>query len=84
MVEEGRSPLDLRYTFVSLMSGDEVPVEEIARLAGRNSTATKELACHLHAVSGHHDRRRSGRPNTERRPMQACQMRPCPCRGSQA
>jgi integrase len=37
------APLDLRHTFVSLMSADGVPVEEIARLAGHNRTATTEL-----------------------------------------
>jgi integrase len=40
---EGWAPLDLRHTFVSLMSADGVPVEEIARLAGHNRTATTEL-----------------------------------------
>jgi integrase len=39
----GWTPLDLRHTFVSLMSADGVPVEEIARLAGHNRTATTEL-----------------------------------------
>jgi integrase len=39
----GWAPLDLRHTFVSLMSADGVPVEEIARLAGHNRTATTEL-----------------------------------------
>jgi hypothetical protein len=34
---------DLRHTFVSLMSADGVPIEEIARLAGHNRTATTEL-----------------------------------------
>jgi len=33
----------LRHTFVSLMSADGVPIEEIARLAGHNRTATTEL-----------------------------------------
>lgn len=40
---KGWAPLDLRRTFVSLMSADGVPVEEIARLAGHNRTATTEL-----------------------------------------
>jgi integrase len=40
---KGWAPLDLRHTFVSLMSADGVPVEEIARLAGHNRTATTEL-----------------------------------------
>jgi integrase len=39
----GWAPRDLRHTFVSLMSADGVPVEEIARLAGHNRTATTEL-----------------------------------------
>ena len=39
----GWSPRDMRHTFVSLMSADGVPVEEIARLAGHNRTATTEL-----------------------------------------
>jgi integrase len=40
---KGWAPRDLRHTFVSLMSADGVPVEEIARLAGHNRTATTEL-----------------------------------------
>jgi integrase len=39
----GLAPRDLRHTFVSLMSADGVPIEEIARLAGHNRTATTEL-----------------------------------------
>ena len=39
----GWASRDLRYTFVSLMSADGVPIEEIARLAGHNRTATTEL-----------------------------------------
>ncbi len=39
----GWAPRDLRHTFVSLMSADGVPIEEIARLAGHNCTATTEL-----------------------------------------
>jgi len=39
----GLAPRDLRQTFVSLMSADGVPIEEIARLAGHNRTATTEL-----------------------------------------
>src|ERR1017187_3846390 len=39
----GWSPRDLRHTFVSLMSADGVRIEEIARLAGHNRTATTEL-----------------------------------------
>jgi integrase len=34
---------DLRHTFVSLASADGIPIEEIARLAGHNRTATTEL-----------------------------------------
>ena len=40
---KGWAPRDLRHTFVSLMSADRVPIEEIARLAGHNQTATTEL-----------------------------------------
>jgi site-specific recombinase XerD len=36
-------PLELRTSFVSLMSGSGVPVEEIARLAGQTSTRTTEV-----------------------------------------
>jgi integrase len=36
-------PLDLRTSFVSLMSGSGVPVEEIARLVGHTSTRTTEV-----------------------------------------
>jgi hypothetical protein len=39
----GWAPRDLRHTFVSLMSADGVLIEEIARLAGHNRTATTEL-----------------------------------------
>jgi integrase len=39
----GLAPRDLRHTFVSLMSADGVPIEEIARLAGHNRTAMTEL-----------------------------------------
>jgi integrase len=39
----GWAPRDLRHTFVCLMSADGVPIEEIARLAGHNRTATTEL-----------------------------------------
>jgi len=39
----GWAPRDLRHTLVSLMSADGVPIEEIARLAGHNRTATTEL-----------------------------------------
>ena len=39
----GLAPRDLRHTFVSLMSADGVPIEEIAHLAGHNRTATTEL-----------------------------------------
>jgi integrase len=39
----GWAPRDLRHTFVSLMSADGVPIEEIARLAGHNQTSTTEL-----------------------------------------
>ncbi len=37
------APRDLRHTFVSLMSADGVPIEEIVRLAGHNRTATTGL-----------------------------------------
>jgi integrase len=40
---KGWAPLDLRHTSVSLMSADGVPLEEIARLAGHNRSATAEL-----------------------------------------
>jgi integrase len=36
-------PLELRTSFVSLMSGSGVPVEEIARLVGHTSTRTTEV-----------------------------------------
>jgi len=39
----GWAPRDLRHTFVTLMSADGVPIEEIARLAGHNQTAATEL-----------------------------------------
>lgn len=36
------STRELRHTFVSIMSGQGVPVEEIARLVGHSTTATTE------------------------------------------
>jgi len=36
------SPRELRHTFVSIMSEQGVPVEEIARLVGHSTTATTE------------------------------------------
>lgn len=39
----GCGPRDLRRTFVSLMSDDGVPIEEIACPAGHNQTWTTEL-----------------------------------------
>ena len=38
----GWAPRDLHHTFVSLMSEDGVPVEEIARLVGHDRSATTE------------------------------------------
>ena len=40
---DGWKPLELRTSFVSLMSGSGVPVEEIARLVGHTSTRTTEV-----------------------------------------
>jgi integrase len=40
---DGWKPLELRTSFVSLMSGSGVPVEEIARLVGHPSTRTTEV-----------------------------------------
>jgi integrase len=40
---EGWVPRELRHTFVSIMSADGVPVEEIARVAGHKQTSTTEL-----------------------------------------
>ena len=37
------APRELRTSFVSLMSGSGVPVEEIARLAGHSSSRTTEV-----------------------------------------
>jgi site-specific recombinase XerD len=37
------TPQELRHTFVSLLSADGTPVEEIARLAGNSSTCTTEV-----------------------------------------
>jgi integrase len=36
-------PRELRHTFVSIMSADGVPVEEIARVVGHKQTSTTEL-----------------------------------------
>ncbi|MGD0605568.1 MAG: tyrosine-type recombinase/integrase [Streptosporangiaceae bacterium] len=36
-------PRELRHTFVSIMSAGDVPVEEIARLAGHQQTSTTEV-----------------------------------------
>jgi hypothetical protein len=40
-------PLELRTSFVSLMSGCGVPVEEIARLVGHTSSRTTEVVYRL-------------------------------------
>jgi integrase len=40
---ENWKPLELRTSFVSLMSGSGMPVEEIARLVGHTSTRTTEV-----------------------------------------
>jgi integrase len=37
------APRELRTSFVSLMAGSGVPVEEIARLAGHSSSRTTEV-----------------------------------------
>lgn len=37
------TPRELRHSFVSLLSDQGVPVEEIARLVGHSSTTTMEL-----------------------------------------
>jgi integrase len=41
-IEGSWSPRELRHTFVSIMSEEGVPVEEIARLAGHSNTRTTE------------------------------------------
>jgi site-specific recombinase XerD len=40
-------PKELRTSFVSMMSYQGVPVEEIARLAGHASSRTTEVICHF-------------------------------------
>lgn len=42
-LERKWTPRELRHSFVSLLSADGVPVEEIARLVGHSNTATTEL-----------------------------------------
>jgi len=42
-LDDNWKPLELRTSFVSLMSGSGVPVEEIARLVGHTSTRTTEV-----------------------------------------
>ena len=37
------APRELRHSFVSVMSANGVPIEEIARLAGHSTTRTTEL-----------------------------------------
>ena len=39
---QGWAPRDMRHSFVSILSEDGVPIEEIARLVGHNRTATTE------------------------------------------
>ena len=41
-IGENWSPRELRHTFVSIMSEQGVPVEEIARLVGHSATSTTE------------------------------------------
>jgi integrase len=42
-IGEGWTPRELRHTFVSLLSENGVPIEEIAHLAGHSTTRTTEL-----------------------------------------
>ncbi len=57
-------PKELRTSFVSMMSYQGVPVEEIARLAGHASSRTTEVIYHFSgAPSGDHDRRRGHGPD---------------------
>jgi integrase len=42
----GWAPRDRRHTFVSLMSADGLPIEEIARLAGHNRATTELVYRH--------------------------------------
>ena len=42
-IGENWTPRELRHSFVSLMSGSGVPVEEIARLAGHSNSRTTEV-----------------------------------------
>ncbi|GAA3253199.1 hypothetical protein GCM10020216_088080 [Nonomuraea helvata] len=37
------TPRELRHSFLSLLSGQGIPLEEIARLVGHSSTAVTEL-----------------------------------------
>ena len=39
---EGFAPRDMRHSFVSILSEDGMPIEEIARLVGHNRTSTTE------------------------------------------
>ena len=41
-IGENWCPRELRHTFVSIMSEQGVPVEEIARLVGHSTTSTTE------------------------------------------
>jgi integrase len=36
------TPRELRHTFVSVLSDDEMPIEKISRLVGHSETATTE------------------------------------------
>ncbi|MHB8188780.1 MAG: tyrosine-type recombinase/integrase [Dermatophilaceae bacterium] len=42
---EDWTPRELRHSFVSLLSDNGVPPEEISRLVGHRSTAVTELVC---------------------------------------
>lgn len=43
LVEKDRTPRELRYSFVSLLSDSGMPIEQISRLMGHNGTSVTEL-----------------------------------------
>jgi integrase len=73
----GWAPRDLRHTFVSLMLADGVPIEEIARLAGHNRTATIELVYRHEASCHHHGRRGNGSDLVTGKPVEPVERGAC-------
>ena len=72
-------PKERRTSFVSMMSDQGVPVEEIARLAGHANSRTTEVIYRRGAAPGDHDRGRGHGPALPDLPAKATQCKHCGC-----